>query len=320
MNNYIAPNPPIKNESNENVPFNTINKDYISNPLTIKDNDNKESVNLSIFYNKLKKLVNDNIYKTSGNHTKIPNDKDNNYIMLGNDAKTKYFKTLNDFEELKINEIFDGDSRTSREFFWHMLITRHNFFFTFFRFSIFNPMVLRLTKYILFISLNFSLNAVLFSDTYIEEKSANQLNSNLLVVKNDFLYSLIKLFWKSVLSAILCWIPLILLNLLTDIPGSIKYKIFLKVHTRNSEEIKEIYSEYMKRMRIQFVIFFFLAFSLIILSWYYTIVFCAIYRYSSIVWFYGGVISIACDFIFQIFKFTIILVVRKIFLSYPQAK
>lgn len=201
-----------------------------------------------------------------------------------------------------------------------MLITRHNFFFTFFRFSLFHPILIRLVKYLLFISLNFCLNAVLFNDQYIEEMSDTKTNQNIVIAKNDFLYSLIKLIWKSIISALLCWIPLIILNILTTTPANLNLRIFEKINTKNAKEVQEIYDHYRSAMKIRFFIFFFFSIALILLSWYYTIVFCSIYRYSSIVWFYGGIISFILDFVFQLIKISIILLVRSIAITHPKSR
>ncbi len=201
-----------------------------------------------------------------------------------------------------------------------MLITRHNFFLTFFRFSVFNPIIVRLTKYLIFLSINFSLNAVFFNDQYIEEKAQNQQNENLIYVKNDFLYSLIKLIWKSILSAVICWIPVIILNLLTNIPRDLKIEIFKSINLHDNSSLKVIYLKFKKSMKISYILFGVFASSLIILSWYYSTVFCSIYKYSSIVWFYGGVISILLDFVIQFTKITFIMLIRALFISFPKSK
>ena len=244
----------------------------------------------------------------------------NNYSLYNQDKFLLSAKTINDFENLKYNEIIEEDNRSFIVFFWNMLLTRHTFFYTFFKFSLFDPILIRMISYLSFISITFSLNAVLFNDDYIEQRNLNLNQSELIVMKNDFLYSLAFMVSKSIFSAIISLPIMSISSFLIKIPLKIKLEIVKKLHTKNTMEIQEGFDYFLNGMKIRYIIFFIISGGSISISWYYTMVFCAIYSNSSIIWFYGGVISIVLDFTFQLLKIVLVLIFRMLLMRFPKKK
>lgn len=201
-----------------------------------------------------------------------------------------------------------------------MLITRHSFFSSFVRYSLFFPIYIRLIIFLVYLSVLFCLNAVLFSDDYIDERAENLQNMNYVYTNSEFLYTIVKHLFKCLISFILSLIIRLLLNYLCEPSKLVRIEVFEAIKTKNPAVISTAYNIYKKKMKRNFIIFYIISGLIFFFSWYYNLVFCNVYSQNSRVWFYGGVISFIQDFIVKIVLIILLLLLRKFILEEKKSR
>jgi hypothetical protein len=152
-----------------------------NNNLQLKEN-NKEA-EFTIVNNT------DNINKESekGNEMiTMPNEKGNemkqvnNFMEVSNQLKAPKNHleskpntiSQKDYESLAPEDLF-YDKRTSGKVYTDLLIQEHSLISLVFKRSLFNPLFIRLVRFVLEINLHFGFNAMLFSDRFIEARITN---------------------------------------------------------------------------------------------------------------------------------------------------
>lgn len=76
------------------------------------------------------------------------------------------------------------DKRGYLKIIWHYLLIRHDLISTFVYSSIFVPFHFRISKFFLFINLNWCVNAIFFSDDLIQQRNM-ETNKVLIAVKSQ---------------------------------------------------------------------------------------------------------------------------------------
>lgn len=116
------------------------------------------------------------------NKTKEINPKMKKYYTLKNSAKTlnamqhdkDYFiknMTYCDMTTLTASEILIYDHRTFLRYAWDLILNKHIIFYTFFLNSIIKPRSIRIVLFFLTLSLLFAMNAIFYTDQYIEQRN-----------------------------------------------------------------------------------------------------------------------------------------------------
>jgi magnesium-transporting ATPase (P-type) len=77
-------------------------------------------------------------------------------------------------------------------------------------------------------------------------------------------------------------------------------KLDKALHSDEIEEIKISYYEYLKSMRIRYIVFFILSTIIIVFFWYLVICYCAVFSKTQSGWIYGSILSFMLTiFIFE---------------------
>jgi len=108
------------------------------------------------------------------------------------------------------------------------------------------------------------------------------------------LYTIQKQFSKSVWSAIIGTIPLVIVKIIARPSYSI-YKEYNEMILKNEGVIEANFIE--KKMKIRNIIVVILSSIISLLAWYYVTCFCSVYPNSSWSWISGGIITLFLRFI-----------------------
>lgn len=221
--------------------------------------------------------------------------------------------TINDYNRMTVKQALKYDTRTHKEYYWDRLRFSHSFIYAFFVESNQVPRIMRIISLMFFISFQFALNAVFFSDSYIDQK--NDLGLQM----NNFKYTLQYQLSKSIWSTILSSIPIIILNPLLNVPDRIYKEYNSGLLDYNPESANKSLNIFYYKMLWRYAIYTTLALLLHLLSWYYVTVFCSVYIQSSFNWLYGGIISLVIKFVItQPILPAIRVLLRKIALTYQK--
>jgi hypothetical protein len=145
---------------------------------TTRELNNNEIVNENNKDNVLKLKENEN-----NDHIDVNNNQDNeikkrnNYMIDENIDKTQHLKKINksyivsfgDYQQLAYDELF-YDKRDFMSLLKDILINSHSVMSLLFKRSLFEPMFIRLTKFVFEINMQFTSCALLFTDSYIEAR------------------------------------------------------------------------------------------------------------------------------------------------------
>ena len=254
---------------NLNVSFppkkNTRNKDIKMNNLRFQNN-SLSSVNesLSIFNKKNKKKSLKNLgFLEKEQKIKTKKSKEKNKKF--SEEKIKY----NDYElnNLTYEEAIKNDKRTYFQYYISLLKTKHLILFTFLPINDYNLVTLKISLFILSISLYFLINSFFFNDDTMHK----------LYIDNgafDFIFQIPQILYSSIISflinKLLKFLSLSEKNLL-DIKNEDNYQEKLKI----SKDIK-------KNLIIKFMIFFIIGILLMVFFWYFISCFCFVYRNAQI--------------------------------------
>ena len=161
-------------------------------PVTTTNKNNNIIINNASNSNKLS-----SIYNISKNNT-ITNEKIN-----------KMPQSIKEISELPIDQQLVVDKRDMFYYIWSTLKERHSLLNLYFYYSITSPYLIRYFNFFLIISVEFALNALFFTDDYIDSQADTKQEKGEDAV--NFIYTLSNEFWRNLwptLIAILVFIPL----------------------------------------------------------------------------------------------------------------
>ena len=184
--------------------------------------------------------------------------------------KYKKFKPDTDYELnwLTYRKAIKFDKRTSCEYYCALIRTKQIFLFTFCSFNDYNSGIIK--KFILFLSfaLHYTINALFFTDSTLHQiyKDEGKFNIG---------YQIPKIIYSAIISTALLRLMLHFL-ILTD-------KNILEVKNQQNKMLALIKKKkILKCIKIKYIIFFVLNFSILVLFWYYLTCFNAVYENTQI--------------------------------------
>ena len=246
-----------KNNTNKSKLKNSFN--FFSSMIKIsKDELNKINI---ISENKMKerlKVLEKSEEKTSINIIKKENKKiketDENYM----------FQNMNDEElnSLEYEQALIYDKRTFFQYYWSLLKKDNLILFTFLPTNDYNLISLKMTLFILSISLDATINAFFFTDDTMHAIHENN-------GEFDIIYQIPQILYSSVISTIIN-------SLLQKLALSEDSFLALKQSKTYEKAVKD-YESSKKCLIIKFIIFICLSFILMLFCWYYISIFCAVY-------------------------------------------
>ena len=203
----------------------------------------------------------------------------------------KYDFTIKDLNQMTVKQALKYDNRKFLVYYWDRVRFSHYIIHALFVDRNEIPVTMRLISLLFFISFQFALNAVFYSDDYISEK--NDLNSSL----NDVEYVIVYQLSKSIWSAIISSIPILILNPLLSVPQDVYRDYNEGLLDRDPQSANIHCKNFYKSMLWRYTVYIILVLIFHLLSWYYVTAFCGVYIKSSINWFIGGIISLLIQFI-----------------------
>jgi hypothetical protein len=187
------------------------------NQVTFRDND--ISVNNTIKINN-----NDNLGDKENkdeiivivNNNFIANCNNNKSFEEENKPSEKPIRiTLQDYSDLTLKESIIYDKREFKTYFLDNLIECHRLLKLIFKASLFHPRFIRINEFIFDLSLNFSIGALLFTDSYIDARAMDPF-------RDDFFYSLYTELPKTLLTIVLVCIARKVTLLIIYVPRKLK--------------------------------------------------------------------------------------------------
>lgn len=220
--------------------------------------------------------------------------------------------TIKDYEKMNLEQEIKYDKRSNIHYYWDHLKFNHLVISAFIvkRNSV--PQFIRVISLLFFISFQFALNAIFFTDSYISQK--NDLDSKL----NSFEYTLLYQFSKSIWSLLIAIIPIIIFKPILKVPNRVYNAYNNKLLENKPQRALEAYKIFKDKMSKWYFLYIFLTLIIHLFSWYYVTVFCGVYTKSSINWFFGGIITMIIKFVISTPLISFIRLIVRIFVRhYP---
>ena len=189
-------------------------------------------------------------------------------IEVNDDLKyTNLINTYNDYElnTMSYKEAIKLDKRKYIEFYFSLLRKKQLLIFTFYTSNDYNSRYIKICLFFFHFSLNYTINALFFSDPTMHKIYMDQGEFNFIYQLPQILYSVII---NSIINAIITFLSLTEKNI-------IKIKNDNKLNKEKLENTKN-------DLRIKFILFFILIYIFLGLFWYYISCFCAIYKNTQL--------------------------------------
>ena len=252
-------------------------KGYKKIEISVKDiieNKNQEKNQISEDINKNISKVNDPKNKrntiTIDNNDNLSNSK-NDLIKKNNKLKiTKSSNinniNLNDYElnSLPFEEALKTDKRRYYQYYFSLLKMKHLLIFTFYTKTDYNSRLIKISLFLFFFALYFTVNALFFTDSTMHKIYVDKGKLNLA-------YQIPQILYSTIISTFINYI----VNYF-----SLTEKDIIKI--KRSEDNNKATSEILKCFKIKFILFFTFCYLFILLFWYFLSCFCAVYRNTQI--------------------------------------
>ena len=150
----------------------------------------------------------------------------------------------------------------------------------------YNLITIKISLFILSFSLYLTINGFFFSDATMHKLTIDN-------GKYDFIFQLPQLFYSSI-------IPVIFNNFMKFLSLSARDVINFKNENINQSKAIEESKEIIRCLKIRFLIFFVLCFSLMIFFWYFIACFCAVYTNTQVVLFENTFISFGMSMLYPL--------------------
>ena len=187
--------------------------------------------------------------------------KNQNILTDKNIFNNNNFIELNDYElnNLTYNEALTFDKRNFIKYYFSLLKTKHIIIFTFYTKNDYNSKIIKIVIFVLFFSLNLTINALFFNDDTMHKIYEDEGNFN-------FIYQIPQIIYSTIISS--------LIQILIKYLSLTEKKILEIKNEKKNQNISKI----LHNLVIKFIIFFVLVYIFLILFWYYLSCFCAVYR------------------------------------------
>ena len=198
-------------------------------------------------------------------------NKDNSDLTIYNNSnKNQNIYVNNRYNDYELNnlsyqEALKEDKINFSEYYLSLLKYNQLLIFTFYTYDDYNSKIIKISLFLLLISLCFSVNALFFNNDAIHTIYLNK-------GAYDFIYQLPKIIYSSLIS--------------TSIKIIISYfslteKNIIKFKKAKDNKIETI-TKFFHCLIIKFIVFYFLTYIFLIMFWYYLGCFCVIYKNSQI--------------------------------------
>ena len=184
----------------------------------------------------------------------------------------------NDYElnMLKYKEVIVYDKRSYCQYYISLLKTKHIFIFTFFNSKDYNSIIIKISLFLFFLSLNFTINALFFRDSTIHEIYLEKGVYNFIYQFPQIIYSAIII---SVINTIVKYLSLTEKSIIDFKNEQLNEGLDLKM------------GELIKCLKNKIIIFYVLSYIFLLFFWYYLACFCAVYKNTQIHFIKDTVIS-----------------------------
>jgi len=186
------------------------------------------------------------------------------------DKKEINYKNMNDYELniLQYEKALIYDKRTYFQYYWSLLKRKHLILFTFLPANDYNLITLKISIFLLSISLYFTINCFFFNDETMHKVYKDNGKFNII-------YQIPQILYSSFISIIVNTL-LKLLSLSESELVLIKQQKFTSAAIKKSKQIGE-------RLTIKFILFFIIGNILLLFFWYYISCFCAVYINTQVI-------------------------------------
>ncbi len=159
---------------------NKINASFNSEDLLSDKRLVKKPTRLALFGDEDKRDTFKNFQESLNNMNQLPKEakEEKEELAVAQENEKKKIICLKDIDALYYDDTFKYDKRTFCQYYKDLLITEHPIISIFAKKSLFEPVWLRIIQFFHSLALNFSLNAVFYTDRYIELR-AKQLMDEL---------------------------------------------------------------------------------------------------------------------------------------------
>ena len=281
----------IKEEKNETINHIQINKNKVENNIIenkeIEENKKIEGDNEIEEYSQ---SINESSESSKNNESNENNKNEHPFDNFFIEEEKKETKEIPKEEEPK-EELIEGYilEEENKEPFKKILIRNileHYPLVTFFNNTLFNPLLFNICVFAFNIVLIFGSNSLFYFESIIEKRISNKN-------RNQFIYPLSKEILKIIISIIFSMIGMLIIRAIMIIPR-IKNKK-LKQYLDSGNEIKE--NKVLQVFFIRRIVSCIIMFIFSVFLFYYTIVFCSLYKNTQINWIIGGIWSLLIEWV-----------------------
>ena len=207
-------------------------------------------------------------------------------INEANESEIFYDMNDNELNSLEYEQAIIYDKRNYFQYYCSLLKANQLLLFTFFPAKDYNLISIKLTLFILSISLELTINGFFFTDDTMHQ--IHEVHGEF-----ELLYQIPQILYSSIISTI---INTVLQKLALSEDSFLKLK-----QTRNYEKAKKLREKIKRCLIIKFIFFIIISFILIFFCWYYISCFCAVYINTQSILFkdtlIGLLISMAFPFV-----------------------
>ena len=266
------------------------NKKMINNNYLDNESTNKKDLKKNDSFN------NSNIFNKKMNK----NNKNKSINSLKNHVKIS-FSDIKDYDEMIFKNAIYFDRRSFTEIIIHTFTYKIEILHILCFRRKYDLITLHLSTYIFSILIDFTINALLFSDDMISRKYKNGGKIEL--------YSRITL---SIGSNVLTLIIMGFIMIFTSYYNTLNLVIIEMTH---SKQKLKLFNKYCQSMKRKFFVYFFIEFIFLIFVFYYVTLFCAIYHHSQVTIYKNYIVGLCMSFIYSFFFILIIAIFRVVALK-----
>ena len=284
-----------------------INSKKKRNVKSKKKKSNPTKKTKSIKLNKNRK--NKKVLSKSSSQTKSINNLNNNLITNNNpifNTKTKIERNDYELNALTFEEAIINDKRTFCQYYLALIRLKQLLIFTFYTRNDYNSRIIKISSFFTSFALSYSIKALFFNDSVMHVIYINNGVYDIIEQLPQIVYSTII---SSIIGMILSFISLTQVNV-----------IQIKKIKREMIDYKNTYEKNMNFIKIKFILFFVVNFSLLILFWFYLSSFCAVYKNTQKYLLKDALISFGFTLIYPFFINLLPCIFRIYSLSSPKKK
>ena len=292
-----------RNDKNENLKINSNPINIFTNVKSnmtlkekIKKKIRKDSNNLYSYPRKPKKkvsFIDKNVVPVINNKLNASNikekisEKSDDTNIKKEELNNEKLLTLNDEEmnSLKYKEALELDKRTYFQYYFSLLLKKQLILFSFLPVNDYNIISLKISLFIVSISLYFTINGFFFNDKTMHKIYKDSGNFNIIYQIPQIIYS---------------WVVTAIINMILK-TLSLSENEILKIKQQKDIKITVKISKNIKRyIYIKCTIFIFISLSLMIFFWYFISCFCAVYNNTQVILLKDTVICFGISMLYPI--------------------